>query len=53
MSGSLAVGGIHRWLLGVFCTARSDVPEREGKGRGVRVERDKVEAKEEKEVGEQ
>ena len=48
------MGGIHRWLLGVFCTARSDVPEREGEGGGgVRAERDKVEAKEEKEVGEQ
>ena len=38
--GSLAVGGIHRWLLGVFCTARSVVPEsrrreeRVGEGEG-------------------
>ena len=42
MSGSLAVGGIHRWLLGVFCTARSDVPARE-EGREVRVERERRE----------
>ena len=41
------MGGIHRWLLGVFCTARSDVPEREeGRGKregGVRVERERRE----------
>ena len=28
------MGGIHRWLLGVFCTARSDVPEREAREGG-------------------